>query len=81
LAQVLEKRRLKGDLSVRRGCISLGQVRCDDCHRIMPYPERYLAIGEAEGTTVRLCIDCSLKKGYARYKVEKGEKVLTFLEE
>ena len=81
MAQVLKKQSLKEDLSVRQGCISLGQVRCDDCHRIIPYPERYLAIDEAEGTTVRLCIDCALKRGYARYKVEKGEQVLTFLEE
>lgn len=66
---------------MRRGCISLGQVRCDDCHRIIPYPERYLAVDEAEGITLRLCIDCSLKRGYARYKVERGETVLTFFEE
>jgi len=66
---------------VRRGCISLGQVKCDDCQRLISYPERYLAIDEAEGTTLHLCVDCSLKKGYARYKVEKGEQVLTFLEE
>ena len=66
---------------MRRGCISLGQVRCDDCHRTIPYPERYLVIDEAEGTTLYLCIDCSLKKGYAQYKSEKGEQVLTFFEE
>ncbi len=66
---------------MRRGCISLGQVRCDDCQRTIPYPERYLAIDEAEVTTLRLCIDCALKKDYACYKVEKGEQILTFLEE
>ncbi len=66
---------------MRRGCISLGQVKCNDCQRVIPYPERYLAIDEETGTTLHLCIDCSLKKGYARYKVERGETVLTFLEE
>lgn len=66
---------------MRRGCISLVQVECDDCHRIIPYPERYLAVDEEEGTTLHLCSDCSLKRGYARYKVERGETVLTFLEE
>ncbi len=66
---------------MRRSCISLGQIRCDDCQRIIPYPERYLAIEEAEGTALRLCIDCALKKDYARYKGEKGEQILTFLEE
>jgi hypothetical protein len=24
------------------------------------------------------CIECSLEKGYARYREEKGERVLTF---
>jgi len=63
---------------MRRGCISLGVVQCDDCHRIIPYPERYLIIEEAEGVISRLCIDCCLKKGYADYKQEKGEQVITF---
>jgi ribosomal protein S26 len=72
---------------MRRGCISLGEVKCDECHRIIPYPERYLAIDEKDGTeddegeTSRYCIQCSLKKGYARYKTEKGERVLTFFPE
>lgn len=66
---------------MRQGCISLGQVKCGDCHRIIPYPERYLAVDEERGATLRLCIECSLKRGYARYKVERGETILTFLEE
>ena len=32
---------------MRRGCISLGDVQCDECHRIIPYPERYLVIDES----------------------------------
>lgn len=66
---------------MRRGCISLGDVQCDECHRIIPYPERYLIIDQAGGTILRLCIDCCLNKGYAHYKVEKGERVLTLFPE
>jgi len=65
---------------MRRGCISLGDVRCDECHRIIPHAERYLGI-EEEGEKLRLCVDCSLKKGYAHYKEEKGEQILTFFPE
>ena len=72
---------------MRRGCISLGNVQCDDCHRIIPYLERYLAVDEKDGVEVekgetsRYCIDCCLKKGYARYRTEKGEQILTFFPE
>ena len=69
---------------MRRGCISLGEVKCNGCQRTIPYPERYLVIEEKdgveneEGETRRYCVDCCLKKGYAQYKEEKGERVLTF---
>jgi len=63
---------------MRQGCISLGEVQCDDCHRTIPHSERYLIIEETEGVILRLCVDCCLKKGYADYKEEKKEKVLTF---
>ncbi len=72
---------------MRRGCISLGEIRCDQCQRTIPYPERYLVIDEKdgaeseEGESHRYCIQCSLKKGYAHYKEGKGERVLTFFEE
>lgn len=72
---------------MRRGCISLGEVQCDACQRAIPYPERYLAIDEKDGVevekgnTVRYCVQCALKKGYARYKEMKGEMVLTFFPE
>ncbi len=72
---------------MRRGCISLGNVRCDECHRAIAYPERYLAVDEKdgveveEGETSHYCVDCCLKKGYARYITEKGEEVLTFFTE
>ena len=72
---------------MRRGCISLGNIQCDDCHRVIPYLERYLVIDEKdgveaeEGETSRYCVDCCLKKGYARYRMEKGEQILTFFPE
>lgn len=72
---------------MRRGCISLGEICCDQCQRTIPYPERYLVIDEKdgveseEGESRRYCIQCSLKKGYAHYKEEKGERVLTFFGE
>jgi len=66
---------------MRRACISLGQIKCDDCHRVVPYPEHYLAVDEADGSGLRLCVDCALKRGYAHYKSEKGELILTFYEE
>jgi len=70
-----------------QGCISLGQVKCDNCHRIIPSSERYLAVSEKRSAdaekahTSRYCVDCCLKKGLARYREEKGEQVLTFFEE
>ncbi len=72
---------------MRRGCVSLGEVKCDECGRAIPYPERYLAIEEkdgvedGEGETHHYCVPCSLKKGYAHYKTEKGERVLSFFKE
>ena len=69
---------------MRRGCISLGEVQCDECHRIIPHSERYLAIDEEDGVevekgeTVQYCVECALQKGYAYYKEEKGERILTF---
>ncbi|MFC1939126.1 hypothetical protein ACFLXO_00355 [Chloroflexota bacterium] len=69
---------------MRRGCISLGDIECNECHRTVPYSERYLAIDEEEGAEVEAgkttyyCVECVLKKGYAYYKEEKGERTLTF---
>jgi hypothetical protein len=63
-----------------RGCISLGNVRCDECQRIISHSGHYLII-EEEGSMKRLCQHCSLDKGYAHYKEEKGERVLTFFSE
>ena len=72
---------------MRRGCISLGEVVCDGCKRVIPYPERYLVLEETDGAEDengelrRYCAACSLAKKYAHYKVEKGEQVLSFFAE
>jgi len=64
---------------MRQGCISLGEIQCNDCHRVIPHSERYLILEETEEAILRVCVDCCLKKGYAGYKEEKkGEQVLTF---
>jgi hypothetical protein len=69
---------------MRRGCVSLGEIKCDSCQKPITYPDRYLAIDEKngkedeEGDLKRYCIECAMKKGYAHYKEEKGEKILTF---
>ena len=63
---------------MRRGCIAVSEVNCNGCGRIMKHPERYLAIDEEGGTILRYCVDCCLEKGYAAYKEEKGERIVTF---
>jgi hypothetical protein len=68
---------------MRRGCMSLGDVQCDECHRVIRHSERYLAIEEEDGVeaesgkTAQYCMECALKKGYAYYRDEKDEKILT----
>ena len=71
---------------MRQGCISLGEIQCDSCHRLIPYLERYLIINEEDDTdteekTLRYCLNCCLEKGYARYRDERDEKILTFFPE
>lgn len=51
---------------MRRGCISLGNIYCDLCHRSIPYPERYLFIEELRGQSQTLCLDCCLKRGFVK---------------
>ena len=63
---------------MRCGCISLGDIQCNDCHRMIPYLKRYLLTEESDGVTLCLCVDCALNRGYAGYRPEKGEQVVTF---
>ena len=62
---------------MRRGCISLGEVKCNGCECLILHGERYLAIEEGE-VTLRLCVECSLAKGYAQRRESKKEETLTF---
>jgi len=64
---------------MRCGCIALSKVQCDGCQNFLEYGERYLLIDSEEGTKQRFCVDCCLSRGYASYKIERGEKTITFL--
>ncbi|MFC1897572.1 hypothetical protein ACFLX8_03290 [Chloroflexota bacterium] len=72
---------------MRQGCISLGEVQCDSCNRIIPYLERYLTVNEVDDVdtenekTSHYCLSCCLKKGYAHYRNERDEQILTFFPE
>ena len=69
---------------MRQGCISLGMIQCDNCKVFIPHGERYLLIDEEGGAEIEggkracYCLNCSAEKGYAEYREEKGERVLTF---
>ena len=64
---------------MRRGCIAVGEVRCDGCQRLLEHGERYVVIDdEEEGKEQRFCISCSLSCGYASYKTEKEGEVISF---
>ncbi|MFC1937425.1 hypothetical protein ACFLWY_02550 [Chloroflexota bacterium] len=64
---------------MHRGCISLGEIECDGCHRAIPYLERYLVMEDAEGQMSRVCVECCQKEGYVHHKQEKGKQVLTLM--
>lgn len=63
---------------MRRGCLALGKVECDGCHRLLRYGERYLLTDEQGGSEQRLCVDCCQKRGYITYRTEKGKQVISF---
>lgn len=64
---------------MRRGCIAVGKVDCHSCHRIIKFGERYLLVNGEGEKRERLCIDCSLSRGYISYLTEKGKQIITFL--
>ena len=66
---------------MRRGCIAIGKVDCDGCHRSVNYGERYLLINGEGDEKQRLCVDCCRDRGYLSYRTEKGKQVVTFLPE
>ena len=63
---------------MHRGCIAVGRVQCDGCHRSLEYGERYLIIGDEEEKRQHFCVDCCLSRGYAFYRTEGGEQIITF---
>lgn len=63
---------------MRRGCIAVGEVQCDGCHKFLEYGERYLVIDDEKGNSKCFCVDCCFERGYASYRVERGEKIITF---
>ncbi len=62
---------------MRRGCIAVREMQCDGCHRPIKCGERYLIINGEKGQKQRLCIDCCLNYGYASYKMERSEQIIT----
>jgi len=65
---------------MRRGCIAVGKVECDGCHRPINFGERYLLINGKDDDRQRLCIDCCQSRGYVSYGTEKGKQIMTFLQ-
>jgi hypothetical protein len=63
---------------MRRGCIAIGKVECDNCQRRLKYGERYLFLEVEGGTKQRLCIACCQKLGYVSPKTERGKATITF---
>jgi len=64
---------------MRRGCIAIGKVECDGCHRPINYGERYLLIDGEGDERQRLCTDCCQSHGYVSYGTGKGKQIITFL--
>jgi hypothetical protein len=58
---------------MRRGCISLGNIKCDSCHRTILYPERYLYVEEEKGKSEVLCMTCCQGKGLVKSGSEKED--------
>jgi hypothetical protein len=63
---------------VRRGCISLGNIKCDQCHRIIRYPERYLYLEESREKHQILCLKCCQEKGLVKAGSKKEDAEVLF---
>jgi len=63
---------------MRRGCISLGNIKCDQCHRTILYPERYLSIEVEKGKNQSMCMDCCIAKGLAKPESDKPGAEMLF---
>jgi hypothetical protein len=63
---------------MRRGCISLGNIKCDQCKRTILYPERYLFTDEEKSKNKTLCMDCCQKKGMVKPGSAKEDADILF---
>jgi hypothetical protein len=63
---------------MRRGCISLGNIKCDECHRTIPYPNRYLSIDVDKENSQKLCMDCCIEKGMVKPESDKAGAEMLF---
>ena len=63
---------------MNRGCISSGDIHCDNCQRLVRYLERYLVMEEEGGKSLRLCRECATERGLAHFRQEKNKEHMTF---
>ena len=63
---------------MRRGCISLGNIKCDKCHQIILYPERYLFFEEVNGKGQTLCMTCCQAIGLVKPGSNKEDADILF---
>lgn len=63
---------------MRRGCISLGNIKCDECHRTILYPERYLSIEIDRENSQTLCMNCCIEKGLVKPESDKEGAEMLF---
>ena len=64
---------------MRRGCIAVGLINCNNCGKIIDQGDRYLILEEDTEPKQRICLDCCEKLHYGRYEIEKGERIFTLL--
>jgi len=63
---------------MNRGCVAVGEIKCDNCKRLIESGQRYLVADDEKGKRFQFCVECSVAKGFAYYVKEKGEEVLSF---
>jgi hypothetical protein len=63
---------------VRRGCISLGNIKCDGCHQTILYPERYLFVEEENGKGQKFCMNCCHNMGMVKPGSDKEDAEVLF---
>lgn len=63
---------------MRRGCISLGNIQCDQCGRTIRYPERYLYLEETKDKHKMLCLSCCQENGMVKAGSKKEDAEILF---